>query len=218
MSDAPRPKESHGRLFIVSAPSGAGKTSLLRALMERDPSVTFSVSYTTRAPRPGEVDGRDYHFIDPERYAAMREADAFLESAQVFGNGYGTGVADVERQLAAGRKVVLEIDWQGARQVRERMPGATSVFILPPSRQCLRARLTERGTDSEATIDRRMAAATAEMAHWDEYDYVIVNDRFEQAVADLAAVLDGRGAALARTRPGLAGFAGELLDSPAGRS
>jgi len=208
----PRPKDSQGNLFIVSAPSGAGKTSLLRALMQRDPSVTFSVSYTTRAPRPGEADGLDYHFIDAGRYAAMREAHDFLESAQVFGNGYGTAVADVEKELAAGRKVVLEIDWQGARQVRERMPGAASVFILPPSRECLRARLTERGTDSEATIDRRMAAATEEMAHWDEYDYVIVNDRFEQAVADLAAVLDGRGAALVRTRPGLEGFVDGLLD------
>lgn len=179
--------------------------------MQRDPTVTFSVSYTTRAPRPGELDGRDYHFIDKQRYDTMREAHAFLESAQVFGNGYGTAIADVDREMAAGRKVVLEIDWQGARQVRKRKPDAVSVFILPPSRNCLRARLTERGTDSEATIDRRMAAATEEMAHWGEYDYVIVNDRFEQAVTDLAAVLDGHGQALARGRPGLDAFAAGLL-------
>jgi len=200
-----------GTLFIVSAPSGAGKTSLLKALMARDGSVTFSVSYTTRAPRPGEVDGRDYHFIDPERFAAMREANAFLESAEVYGNGYGTAIADVREEMARGRKVVLEIDWQGARQVRERMPEAVSVFILPPSRECLRARLTERGTDSEAIIDQRMAVATAEMAHWDEYDYVIVNDRFEHALEQLASVLEGHGQAVARTRPELPGFVAAIL-------
>ncbi len=200
-----------GRLFIVSAPSGAGKTSLLKALMARDESVTFSVSYTTRDPRPGEVDGRDYHFIDQARFKAMREADAFLESAEVYGNGYGTAIEDVRNQLAHGRKVVLEIDWQGARQVRERMPEAVSVFILPPSRECLRARLTERGTDSEAIIDQRMAVATAEMAHWNEYDYVIINDRFERAVEELGAVLNGQGRGVARTRPGLPEFVATIL-------
>ena len=208
MSDPATPR---GKLFIVSAPSGAGKTSLLKALMARDGSVTFSESYTTRDPRPGEVDGRDYHFIDAGRFAAMRAEDAFLESAEVYGNGYGTGIADVRRELARGHKVVLEIDWQGARQVRARMPEAVSVFILPPSRECLRARLTERGTDSEAIIDRRMAVATAEMAHWDEYDFVIINDEFEQAVEDLAAVLGGWGDALARGRPGLARFVAGVL-------
>lgn len=208
LSEAP---EQPGTLFIVSAPSGAGKTSLLKALMARDPSVTFSVSYTTRAPRPGEVDGRDYHFIDPTRFEAMREANAFLESAEVYGNGYGTAIGDVRDELARGRKVVLEIDWQGARQVRERMPEAVSVFILPPSRECLRARLTERGTDSEAIIDQRMAVATAEMAHWDEYDYVIVNDRFEHALEQLAAVLEGHGQAVARTRPELPDFVSAIL-------
>jgi len=203
---------ARGQLFVVSAPSGAGKTSLLKALIERTPALTFSISYTTRAPRPGEVDGRDYHFVDLKRFREMRAGDAFLESAEVFGNGYGTAAADVERERAAGRDVVLEIDWQGARQVRQRQPEAVSIFILPPSRESLRARLTRRGTDSEAIIDRRMAAATEEMAHWDEYDYVIVNDRFDQAVADLAAVIDGQGDGLARSRPGLAGFAAGLLD------
>ena len=208
MSDAAaRP----GTLFIVSAPSGAGKTSLLKALMARDESVTFSVSYTTRDPRPGEIDGRDYHFIDQARFEAMRKANAFLESAEVYGNGYGTGIADVRNELAHGRKVVLEIDWQGARQVRERMPEAVSVFILPPSRECLRARLTERGTDSEAIIDQRMAVATAEMAHWNEYDYVIINDQFERALEELEAVLNGRGQAVARPRRGLAAFVATIL-------
>lgn len=200
-----------GTLFIVSAPSGAGKTSLLKALMARDESVTFSVSHTTRDPRPGEVDGRDYHFIDRARFEAMREAQAFLESAEVYGNGYGTAIGDVREKLARGRKVVLEIDWQGARQVRERMPEAVSVFILPPSRECLRARLTERGTDSGAIIDQRMAVATEEMAHWNEYDYVIINDQFGRALEELAAVLNGRGQAVARTRPGLSEFVAGIL-------
>ncbi len=200
-----------GTLFIVSAPSGAGKTSLLKALMARDESVTFSVSYTTRDPRSGEIDGRDYHFIDQARFEAMREANAFLESAEVYGNGYGTAIADVCNELAQGRKVVLEIDWQGARQVRERMPEAVSVFILPPSRECLRARLTERGTDSEAIIDQRMAVATAEMAHWDEYDYVIINDQFERAVEQLGAVLNGQGQGVACARPGLPEFVATIL-------
>jgi len=204
---------SRGRLFVVSAPSGAGKTSLLKALIGRNAALMLSVSYTTRAPRPGEVDGRDYHFIDPERFEAMQAADAFLESARVFGNGYGTAAADVERARANGRDVVLEIDWQGARQVRRRVPETTSIFILPPSRDSLRARLTRRGTDSGRTIARRMAAATTEMAHWDEYDYVIVNDEFEHALADLAAVVAGGDAAEARTRTNLADFVAGLLAS-----
>lgn len=200
-----------GGLFVVSAPSGAGKTSLLRTLIVRDPQLALSVSYTTRAPRAGERDHHDYHFIDRERFDAMRAAGAFLESAVVFGNGYGTGAADVERLRAAGRDVVLEIDWQGARQVRARVPETVSVFILPPSRAVLRQRLTGRGTDSEETIERRMQAAAAEMEHWGEYDYVVVNEDFERAVADLEAVLAGRGEALRAGRPALAGFARTLL-------
>lgn len=213
MSEDRSHARARGQLFVVSAPSGAGKTSLLKALIERTPTLVFSISYTTRAPRPGEVDGRDYHFIDMARFRLMQAEDAFLESAEVFGNGYGTAAADVEREHAAGHDVVLEIDWQGARQVRQRQPEAVSIFILPPSRESLRSRLTRRGTDSESTITRRMAAATEEMAHWGEYDYVIVNDRFEQAVADLAAVLGGHGDNLRRTRPGLSGFAAGLLDN-----
>lgn len=202
-----------GGLYIVSAPSGAGKTSLLRELIRRRGAVAFSISYTTRAPRPGERDGRDYHFVDRDRFDAMREAGEFLESALVFGNGYGTAAADVERLRDAGRDVVLEIDWQGANQVRERVREAVSVFVLPPSRGALRARLTGRGTDSEATIERRMAAAAAEMAHWREYDFVIVNDDFQRALGELEAIFAGRGTAARRERPGLAAFAEGLLAS-----
>lgn len=213
MSDAPTRGGKRGRLFVVSAPSGAGKTSLLKALIERTPTLVFSISYTTRAPRNGEVDGRDYHFIDLDRFRAMRDAGEFLESAEVFGNGYGTASADVERELAAGRDVVLEIDWQGARQVRRKAPEAISVFILPPSRRSLRARLTRRGTDSESTIARRMDAAAAEMDHWDEYDYVVVNDDFQRALADLAAVVAGDGQGVERSRPGLESLVSKLLAS-----
>jgi guanylate kinase len=202
-----------GRLYVVSAPSGAGKTSLLRALIERRDSLVFSVSWTTRAPRAGEIDGRDYHFVATERFAAMRAAGEFLESATVFGHGYGTGAADVARLRDAGRDVMLEIDWQGARAVRERLPEAVSVFVLPPSRAVLRARLAGRATDSEAVIKQRMAAAANEMCHWGEYDYVIVNDDFARALADLEAIVEGHGEASRRERPALADFATGLLAS-----
>lgn len=211
MSENRRHGAGRGQLFVVSAPSGAGKTSLLKALIERTPGLVFSTSYTTRAPRAGEVDGRDYHFIDMERFRAMQAEDAFLESAEVFGNGYGTSAADVEHERAEGRDVVLEIDWQGARQVRRKLPDTVSIFILPPSRESLRARLTGRGTDSERIIDRRMAAAAAEIAHWDEYDHVVVNDEFERALADLGAIVHGKGDATRRSRPGLKRLAAKLL-------
>lgn len=204
---------ARGGLFVVSAPSGAGKTSLLRALIEQRPNLVFSVSWTTRAPRGGERDGRDYHFVEPERFEARREAGGFLESATVFGNGYGTSVTEVENLRAAGRDVVLEIDWQGARAVRQRVPEAVSIFILPPSREVLRERLAGRGTDSEGVIAHRMAAAADEMRHWDEYDYVIVNGNFAQALGELEAVFDGRGSGVSRERPGLAVFARNLLES-----
>lgn len=213
MSESGNHAPARGQLFVVSAPSGAGKTSLLKALIGRNPALTFSVSYTTRSPRSGEVDGRDYHFIDAARFEAMQASDAFLESARVFGNGYGTAAADVERERAGGRDVVLEIDWQGARQVRRRRPETVSIFILPPSRESLRARLTGRGTDSESIIDRRMAAAATEMAHWEEYDYVVVNDEFERALADLAAIVDGKGGATERSRPELKELVSKLLAS-----
>jgi guanylate kinase len=181
-----------GTLFIVSAPSGAGKTSLVRALLASDPRVRLSVSHTTRAARPGEVDGRDYHFVDEARFQQLVAADAFLEHAEVFGRRYGTSRAAVEPFLARGEDVFLDIDWQGARQVRARRPDAQSIFILPPSREVLLERLRRRGQDSEETIARRMAGARAEMAHYDEFDYLIVNDRFEDSLADLRGIVASR--------------------------
>ncbi len=181
-----------GTLYIVSAPSGAGKTSLIRALMERDSRVRFSVSHTTRPKRPGEVDGRDYHFVDRGRFERMVREGAFLEHAEVFGHYYGTARETVESLLAEGCDVMLDIDWQGARQVRERMPQAVSVFVLPPSREALESRLRGRGQDSHEVIAARMRQAEAEMRHYAEYDYLIVNDRFDQAVDDLAAIVRAR--------------------------
>ncbi|HEB99988.1 MAG TPA: guanylate kinase [Thiotrichales bacterium] len=187
MSERPQ-----GTLFIVSAPSGAGKTSMVRALMERDPDLGFSVSHTTRPPRPGEVDGRDYHFVDVPTFERMVEEGAFLEYARVFDNYYGTSRAAVEAQLAEGRDVFLDIDWQGARQVRQAWPDAVSIFVLPPSREALEARLRGRGTDSDEVIAGRMARAVDEASHYDEYDYLIVNDDFETAVGDLGAIVRAR--------------------------
>ena len=180
-----------GRLFIVSAPSGAGKTSLLKALLARTPTLSVSVSHTTRPQRPGEVDGVNYHFVDLPTFRAMAARGDFLEHAEVFGNCYGTSRTGVEAQLAAGRDVVLEIDWQGARLVRPLFPDATTVFILPPSIEALRERLLGRGQDAPEVIERRMAAAAEEMAHAGEYQHQIVNDRFEEALQALEAVVAG---------------------------
>ena len=179
---------SLGTLFIISAPSGAGKTSLVRVLLERLPDVVVSVSHTTRKPRPGEQDGVDYHFVAKPEFETMVAAGEFLEHALVFDNLYGTSRVAVERQLEAGRDVILEIDWQGARQVRSSAPQAVSVFILPPSRETLRERLTVRGQDDEQVIERRMRDAISEMSHYGEYHYLVFNDVFEQAVAELQAV------------------------------
>lgn len=181
-----------GTLYIVSAPSGAGKTSLVHAVTASDPALSLSVSHTTRPQRPGETHGVDYHFVSDAEFEAQVEAGRFLEHARVFGNRYGTSRDSVERELAEGRDVVLEIDWQGARQVRERMPEAVTVFVLPPSREALRERLTGRRQDSEAVIEQRMAAAVEEISHYAEYDYLIINDVFETAVADLQALLRSR--------------------------
>jgi guanylate kinase len=200
-----------GRLYVVSAPSGAGKTSLVKALMEREPRIRFSVSYTTRKPRPNEIPGRDYHFVTIERFAEMAAHDEFLEHAQVFDNCYGTGVRAVEEALANGEQLLLEIDWQGARQVRNRLPEAHSIFILPPSRGSLEHRLKGRSTDSEAVIARRLKDAAQDLAHWAEFDYVVINDRFEQALEDLRAIVEGRGGSLAAQRPEVAALAAELL-------
>jgi guanylate kinase len=178
-----------GNLFIVTAPSGAGKTSLVRSLLEMDPAVSLSVSYTTRAMRPGEEDGVDYHFVSEDRFLHMLEEGDFLESAEVHGARYGTSQTLVESLLAEGRDLVLEIDWQGAAQVRSLYPNAIGIFVLPPSLEELARRLHNRAQDSEAVIARRLAAAREEIAHVGEFDYVIINDRFETAIHDLLAII-----------------------------
>lgn len=180
---------SQGTLYTVSAPSGAGKTSLVAALIAARPDVCVSVSHTTRAMRPGEVDGVNYHFVDHATFEAMLGEGAFLESARVFSNFYGTSQAWVEKTLAAGRDVILEIDWQGAEQVRRLMPDTVSLFILPPSREALRERLTGRGQDPQEIIDARMAEAISEMTHYVEADYLIINDDFNQALAEFSALI-----------------------------
>lgn len=180
---------SSGTLYVISAPSGAGKTSLVKALVQAVPGLVVSVSHTTRPPRPGEQDGVDYHFVDAEGFLALVEDGGFLEHARVFGNYYGTSRKAVEAELAAGRDVVLEIDWQGARQVRRLMPGCQSVFVLPPSRQALEARLRARGQDSEEVIARRLQEAVTDMSHYAEFDYVVINDDFEQALGELRAIV-----------------------------
>ncbi|UCF75145.1 MAG: guanylate kinase [Betaproteobacteria bacterium] len=178
-----------GILFVVSAPSGAGKTSLVRALLAAEPEVRLSISYTTRPPRPGEADGRDYHFVSPEVFERMLEAGEFLESATVHGNRYGTSHKWIERELAAGRDVLLEIDWQGAQQVRKLVRGVVSIFILPPSFEALQARLIGRGQDSADVIARRLDAARAEMSHGAEFEYAIINDDFDRAAQDLTSII-----------------------------
>jgi guanylate kinase len=203
-----------GRLYVVSAPSGAGKTSLVKALMEREPRIRFSVSYTTRTPRPNEIPGRDYHFVSMERFAEMAAHGEFLEHAQVFDNCYGTGVRAVEEALSNGEQLLLEIDWQGARQVRARLAEARSIFILPPSRTALEQRLKARSTDSDAVIQRRLRDAAQDLAHWAEFDYVVINDRFDAALEDLRAIVADRGSHLGKQRPEVARLAAELLDRP----
>jgi guanylate kinase len=178
-----------GVLFVVSAPSGAGKTSLLRALIPTDPRLRLSISHTTRAPRPGEADGVHYHFVDRAAFEAMVAAGEFLEHAQVFDNLYGTAERSVRAVLGGDLDVVLEIDWQGARQVRARFPEAVLVFVAPPSVAALRERLSGRGQDSAEVIERRMRDARGELSHFGEYDYLVVNDVFEQALSDLRAIV-----------------------------
>lgn len=178
-----------GTLFVVAAPSGGGKTSLTRALLEKDPGIRLSVSYTTRPPRPGEQDGVDYHFVLTERFMALRDAGEFLEHAHVHGNWYATSASWLNQQIEAGQDVLLEIDWQGAAQVRRLIPSSVHIFILPPSLALLEERLHRRGQDDKATIARRLEAARDEMRHCAEFNYVIINQDFATAVDDLSAIV-----------------------------
>lgn len=201
-----------GTLYVIAAPSGAGKTSLVQALLERESGIALSVSYTSRLPRPGEVDGRHYHFVPREVFERMVAADAFYEHANVHGDLKGTARTAVEPLLADGRDVLLEIDWQGARQVRAKCPSCVSIFILPPSRMELERRLRARASDSAETIARRLANSREEVAHAGEFDFIVVNDQFADALGDLRAVLASRrlrcDAQLARHRVLLADLAG----------
>jgi len=178
-----------GNLFVISAPSGAGKTSLVQALLNINPQIGLSVSYTTRAPRAGEHDGRDYHFVSRDTFIAMAKQGEFLESAEVYGNFYGTSQKWISDQIAAGKDILLEIDWQGATQVRALFPGCISIFILPPSRDALAQRLNGRGKDDASVIARRLAAAREDVAHVAEFDYVIINDSLNEALRELNAVV-----------------------------
>ena len=177
-----------GTLYIISAPSGAGKTSLVKALIDAQPQVRVSVSHTTRAMRQGEVDGVNYHFVSREEFLERLAQDEFLEHAEVFGNLYGTSQRWLEQTLAEGFDLILEIDWQGAQQVRKLMPQAKSIFILPPTQEALRQRLNNRGQDSEEIIERRMREAVSEMSHYVEYDYLVINDDFSHALSDLQSI------------------------------
>ena len=188
----------NGLLFIISSPSGGGKTSLVRALLEAEPEVRLSVSYTTRDARAGEVDGRDYHFVTAPVFERMLEAGEFLESAVIYGNRYGTSQKWIERERAEGHDVLLEIDWQGAQQVRRLMRQVVSIFILPPSPEVLESRLRGRGQDSEEIVTRRLAAARHEIAHVSEYEYVIINEDFNRAAQDLRSIIRAERLKLAR--------------------
>ncbi|WP_296896865.1 guanylate kinase [Thiohalocapsa sp.] len=182
-------RADQGLLFVVSAPSGAGKTSLVRALLEVESSLQLSVSYTTRAPREGEENGVHYHFVDAPTFERMAQAGEFVEYARVFGNAYGTAAATLRERLDAGADLLLEIDWQGARQVRKRFPEAVGIFVAPPSLAALETRLRGRGKDSEDVIAARMAQARDELSHHGEYDYLVVNDDFAEALGDLRAIV-----------------------------
>jgi guanylate kinase len=194
---------TRGKLFVLTAPSGAGKTTLTKALLAENPALRFSVSFTTRAPRPGEQDGRDYFFVDRRRFEAMIAAGELLEYAKVFDNYYGTGRAQVEQHTRAGRSVLLDIDWQGARQVRAHMAESVLIFIMPPSIAELERRLRGRATDSDEVIRRRLSEAQAEMGHWNEFDYVVVNDEIARALVALREVLAGGNIANGTGNPAL---------------
>jgi guanylate kinase len=200
-----------GKLFVIAAPSGAGKTSLVRALMQRRPTLRFSISYTTRAQRPTERNEHDYFFVDRQKFEQMRDAGEFLEHARVFDNYYGTSRSQVERLLDAGQDVLLEIDWQGAQQIRRTLPECRSIFVLPPSRAALEQRLRGRGTDSDEVIARRLRDSLADLSHWGEFDYIVVNDDFDRATGELEAIVTGQGEALRRDRAELRELLARLL-------
>ncbi|ARS54437.1 guanylate kinase [Kushneria konosiri] len=207
---------SQGTLYIVSAPSGAGKTSLVRELIAATSQLGVSVSHTTRQRRAGETDGINYHFVDEPTFEAMIQRNEFFEHAWVFDRHYGTSRLEVEKRLTLGEDVILEIDWQGARQVRAQMPQAVSIFILPPSREALRERLSNRGQDDAATIDRRMRDAVSEMSHFDEYDYLIINDDFATAVNELRGLISAERLRMARVQAANQSLIGELLSEVEG--
>ena len=204
-------KPRRGALYVIAAPSGAGKTSLLKAVLSRDPALRVSVSHTTRKQREKELPGVDYNFVNVDEFKRLIGQDAFLEHAQVFDNFYGTGRAQVEALRNAGHDVILEIDWQGAQQVRRAQPDCRSIFILPPSRAELEARLRNRNTDSDQVIERRLRDAVADMSHYAEFDRVIVNDEFETAVAQLLTILRGGGTEYDAKRPALKALLADLL-------
>lgn len=191
------------KLFVIAAPSGAGKTTLVKAVVERNPQLKFSISYTTRRKRRNEIDGVDYLFVDRDTFERKKTEGELLEYAEVFDNYYATSRSEVERNLAAGHDVLLEIDWQGARQVRKTMPECVTIFILPPSLRELERRLRDRRTDNPDVIARRLRDAMSDMSHWDEFDHVIINDDLERAVDELDGILKGRRSPAARSNAGL---------------
>jgi guanylate kinase len=203
---------TRGKLFVIAAPSGAGKTSLVRALLQRRPALHFSISHTTRKQRPNERHGHDYFFVEQkEEFERMAASGEFLEHARVFDNYYGTSRAQVEQRLEQGQDVLLEIDWQGAQQIRRALPECRTIFVLPPSRAALEQRLRGRGTDSDEVIARRLRDSLADLSHWNEFDYIVVNDDFERATADLEAIVIGTGEHLRRDRAGLQELLARLL-------
>ena len=204
-------KPPKGQLLIISAPSGAGKTSLIKALIDADERIEVSVSHTTRPKRPGEQDGANYFFVSETEFLSLRDTGAFFEWAEVFGHYYGTGIAQLETRLAQGADVILEIDWQGAQQVRKVLPDSAWAFILPPSIESLKARLEARGQDNQDTIEVRMAAAQAEMSHWEEADYLIINEDFNVALMELQAVVRSLRLRISQQRAALSELIAHLM-------
>ncbi|HTE42163.1 MAG TPA: guanylate kinase [Steroidobacteraceae bacterium] len=205
--------QQRGKLFVIAAPSGAGKTSLVRALLQRESHLRFSISYTTRKIRPTELDGRDYFFVEHATFERMAAAGEFLEHAKVFDNYYGTSKAQVQAILNNGDNVILEIDWQGAQQIRKALPECETIFILPPSRAELERRLRDRKTDNDEVIARRLRDSVSDMTHWDEFDYVVINDNFDRALTDLAEIASHRGHALGRDRTDVVTLTRQLLET-----